>query len=147
MKEISDKMKERIYKIALIDEILVSFNRDKNKNLKCCFNPIEKNCEIKTDKEKQIFKCYKCGEGGDIVTLVMKSLNLNYPDALLWLQNRYDLQEGIPSDYEIEMMGHELYLYFVELYKSKNIFIDECSFKDGFNFGADFCKSFFSKTL
>jgi DNA primase len=147
MKEISDKMKERIYKIALIDEVLIAFKFDKNLNSKCCFNSTEKNCEIKTDKEKQIFKCYKCGEGGDIIQLVMKSINLSYPDALLWLQNRYDLKEGIPSNCEIEKAGYELYLYFLDLYKNKNIQIDECSFLDGFNFGADYCKSFFEKTL
>lgn len=147
MKKISDKMVERINKVMLIDEILVGFKWDENLNPKCCFNSTEKNCEIQTDKEKQIFKCYKCGEGGDAIQLVMKSLNLSYPDALLWLQKRYNLEEGIPSNEEISMAGHELYLYFLELYKERNIEIDECSFKDGFNFGADFCKSFFEKTL
>ena len=142
MKEISDKMKERIYKIALIDEVLIAFKFDKNLNSKCCFNSTEKNCEIKTDKEKQIFKCYKCGEGGDIIQLVMKSINLSYPDALLWLQNRYDLKEGIPSNEEICIAAESAFICISEINWKHNIIVDEDGFFDGFTFGVNYCLEF-----
>ena len=142
MKKVSDQMVNRIHKVALITEVLndILF-RDR---------PILKDFDIENieiDNEKQVFRNYKTGDGGDVVTLLMKAYNFQYSDALLWLQNKYDLKEGIPSNQEIEISGHELYLYFLELYKNRNIQIDECSFKDGFNFGAAYCKDFFEKTL
>jgi hypothetical protein len=142
MKKVSDQMVNRIHKVAQITEVLndILF-RDR---------PILKDFDIENieiDNEKQVFRNYKTGDGGDVVILLMKAYNFQYSDALLWLQNKYDLKEGIPSNQEIEISGHELYLYFLDLYKHRNIQIDECSFKDGFNFGADYCKSFFEKTL
>jgi hypothetical protein len=142
MKKVSDQMVNRIHKVALITEVLndILF-RDR---------PILKDFDIENieiDNEKQVFRNYKTGDGGDVVILLMKAYNFQYSDALLWLQNKYDLKEGIPSNQEIEISGHELYLYFLDLYKDKNIQIDECSFLDGFNFGALYCKDFFEKTL
>jgi hypothetical protein len=135
-------MVNRIHKVAHITEVLndILF-RD---------IPILKDFDIENieiDNEKQVFRNYKTGDGGDVVILLMKAYNFQYSDALLWLQNKYDLKEGIPSNQEIEISGHELYLYFLDLYKDKNIQIDECSFLDGFNFGAAYCKDFFEKTL
>jgi hypothetical protein len=142
MKKVSDQMVNRIHKVAQISEVLndILF-RDR---------PILKDFDIENieiDNEKQVFRNYKTGDGGDVVILLMKAYNFQYSDALLWLQNKYDLKEGIPSNQEIEISGHELYLYFLDLYKHRNIQIDECSFKDGFNFGADYCKSFFEKMV
>jgi hypothetical protein len=142
MKKVSDQMVNRIHKVALITEVLndILF-RDR---------PILKDFDIENieiDNEKQVFRNYKTGDGGDVVILLMKAYNFQYSDALLWLQNKYDLKEGIPSNQEIEISGHELYLYFLDLYKDKNIQIDECSFLDGFNFGAAYCKDFFEKKL
>jgi len=142
MGKISEEMIKRINKVMLIDEIFAGFNTDENLNRKCCFNSTEKNCEIQTDKEKQIFKCYKCGEGGDAVTMVMKSINLSYTDALLWLQKRYDLKEGIPSNEEIALAGEGAFLYFSENSWDHNIIVDEDAFFDGFNFGVNYCIEF-----
>ena len=142
MKKISDEMVKRINKVMLIDEILVGFIWDENLNRKCCFNSTEKNCEIQTDKEKQIFRCNKCAEGGDAVILVMKSLNLSYPDALLWLQNRYDLKEGIPSNEEIAMAAESAFICVSEIGWEHNIIVDEDAFFDGFNFGVNYCIEF-----
>lgn len=42
--------------------------------------------------EKQIFKCFGCGEGGDIFSFVMKMENLEFPEALRMLAERAGVQ-------------------------------------------------------
>lgn len=38
-----------------------------------------------------IYKCFACGEGGDVVTFLMKHNGWSYPEALKWLANKYGI--------------------------------------------------------
>jgi len=40
---------------------------------------------------KGIFKCFACGESGDVVTFLMKFNGWSYPEAIKWLANKYDI--------------------------------------------------------
>ncbi|NVK64844.1 MAG: hypothetical protein HWE22_09665 [Flavobacteriales bacterium] len=40
---------------------------------------------------KQIFKCFKTGKGGKVVTFLMEKEQLSYPDALRWLADKYNI--------------------------------------------------------
>ena len=46
---------------------------------------------------KNIFKCFSCGKGGDVIGLVMQVENLKYMDACQWLMNEFSIAE-IHSD-------------------------------------------------
>ena len=46
---------------------------------------------------KNIFKCFSCGKGGDVIGLVMQVKNLKYLDACQWLMNEFSIAE-IHSD-------------------------------------------------
>ena len=44
---------------------------------------------------KGVYKCFACGEAGNVVNFVMKHEQMTYPEALKWLANKYhiDVQE------------------------------------------------------
>ncbi len=44
------------------------------------------------DPERQIFKCFVCGEGGDVFGFVMKHLGHDFPDAVRWVGDRVGVQ-------------------------------------------------------
>jgi len=52
----------------------------------------EKTPSFVVNPEKQIFKCFGCGEGGDVVTFLMKQEHFTFPEAIRHLAGR----AGIP---------------------------------------------------
>ena len=42
----------------------------------------EKTPSFTVSAEKQLFKCFGCGEGGSVVSFMMKIENLSFPDAV-----------------------------------------------------------------
>jgi DNA primase len=43
-------------------------------------------------EEKQIFHCFGCGQGGNVLTFVMLYHNLSFPEAVRFLANKYGIQ-------------------------------------------------------
>ena len=48
----------------------------------------EKTPSFSVHEGKQIFKCFGCGKGGNVVNFIMLAENLNYPEALEFLAER-----------------------------------------------------------
>ena len=42
--------------------------------------------------DQQIFKCFVCGEGGDVFAFVMKHLGHDFPEAVRWVADRVGVQ-------------------------------------------------------
>ncbi len=51
----------------------------------------EKTPSFMVSPERQTFHCFGCGEGGDVLSFVMKYYNLTFPEALKELANRYQI--------------------------------------------------------
>ena len=61
------EVKERVDIVDVARAYGINVNRN-NKAL-CCFHN-EKTPSLSFHKEKQIFKCFGCGKGGDVISLV-----------------------------------------------------------------------------
>ncbi|MDD3926966.1 MAG: DNA primase [bacterium] len=48
----------------------------------------ERDASFNVNREKQLFKCFGCGEGGNVITFVMKADNLPFTEALEKLARR-----------------------------------------------------------
>ncbi len=44
------------------------------------------------DPDRQIFKCFVCGEGGDVFSFLMKHLGHEFPEAVRWVGQRVGVQ-------------------------------------------------------
>ncbi len=54
----------------------------------CCPFHGEKTPSFHVSRSKQIYKCFGCGEGGNVTTFVMKYENCSFPEALKMLAER-----------------------------------------------------------
>lgn len=48
----------------------------------------DKSPSFSVSQDKQIYKCFSCGEAGNVVTFIMKSKNMNFIEALKYLAER-----------------------------------------------------------
>lgn len=62
----------------------------------------EKKPSFYVSPEKQIFKCFGCNEGGDVIKFLMKIENLNYHEALQKLKEDYGLEIDLEKKDSLE---------------------------------------------
>ncbi|MEY7998953.1 DNA primase [Clostridium sp. Mt-5] len=58
----------------------------------------EKTPSFSVSRDKQIYKCFGCGEAGNVFTFVMKSKNLNFPEAVKLLADRANIDIDFDED-------------------------------------------------
>lgn len=54
----------------------------------CCPFHNEKTPSFSVNRARQIYKCFGCGQGGNVVTFVMKYENMTFPEAIKLLADR-----------------------------------------------------------
>lgn len=91
-----DKIKEIEGKVK-IDEVIGQFitvtKQGKNLYSKCPKCGKEgKGSGLSITPSKNISKCFSCGEGYNSITFLQKTQNKDYPDALKWLADYYNVQ-------------------------------------------------------
>lgn len=52
----------------------------------------EKTPSFVVNPNKNIFKCFGCGKGGDAVNFIMEHEKMSYPEALKYLANKYNIE-------------------------------------------------------
>ena len=85
----------KIIDTAQIEEVVGDFV-----NLKKSGSILKGNCPFHQEKtpsfvvnpNKNIFKCFGCGKGGDSVTFVMEHEKFSFPEALRYLANKYHIE-------------------------------------------------------
>ncbi|RKY77614.1 DNA primase, partial [candidate division KSB1 bacterium] len=86
----ADKIEE-IRSAADIVEIVSNYvtlkQRGKNYFGLCPFHP-EKTPSFSVNPEKQIFHCFGCGVGGNVIAFIMKIENLQFPEAVKFLADK-----------------------------------------------------------
>jgi DNA primase len=85
----------KILDTARIEEVVSDYV-----NLKKAGSLLKGNCPFHQEKtpsfvvnpNKNIFKCFGCGEGGDSVSFIMKHEKFTFPEALRYLANKYNIE-------------------------------------------------------
>ena len=88
---ISDEKKNRILEnsdiVAIIGDY-VDLKKSGNSYKGLCPFHNEKTPSFTVDDKKQLFQCFGCGEGGDVVSFIMHKEGLSYIDAMKYLANK-----------------------------------------------------------
>ena len=115
-----EEIKRKIDIVELISQYLPLKKTGRNFKVLCPFHS-EKTPSFIVSPERQIWKCFGCGEGGDIFTFLMKIENLEFGEALKELAKRAGvrLKRYRPSQserqkeilYEINHLASEFYHY------------------------------------
>ena len=92
---ITDEDKERVRQatdvLALVGET-VELRQRGNSFWGCCPFHQEKSPSFHVDPQTGLWKCFGCGEAGDIFSYVMKREGLEFPDAIRYLADRAGIE-------------------------------------------------------
>jgi DNA primase len=85
--EIIEDIKARANVVEIVSEYVSLKKAGRNFVGLCPFHK-EKSPSFTVNPEKQIFYCFGCGEGGNVVTFIMKTNEMTYPEAIRHLAAR-----------------------------------------------------------
>ena len=86
---------QRIMDAARIEEVIgdfVSLKKRGANHIGCCPFHNEKTPSFYVSPSKGIFKCFGCGEAGDVVAFLKKHEHFTYPEALRYLAQKYNIE-------------------------------------------------------
>lgn len=103
LKPFVEQLKQRVSIVDVIGRVVPLKPRGKQ-YWGCCPFHNEKTPSFAVTEDMGIFKCFGCGEGGDVITFLMKKNNLQYMDAVRELANiaGVKMPEFKPRDVEEE---------------------------------------------
>ncbi|MEW8956407.1 DNA primase, partial [Clostridium sp.] len=87
---IIEKIKDENDIVEVISETVRLKRSGRNYQGLCPFHS-EKTPSFSVSSEKQLFKCFGCGEAGNVITFVMKNRNLSYVETLRYLADRANI--------------------------------------------------------
>lgn len=70
---------------------VVPLRRSGNRHVGLCPFHQEKTPSFQVDAENQLYYCFGCGSGGDVLNFVMKHQNLSFSDAVKYLSDHYNI--------------------------------------------------------
>lgn len=94
---INDEIIEKVRDASDIVDIIsryVSLKKSGSNYVGLCPFHNEKTPSFTVSHQKQLFHCFGCGEGGDVISFIMKMENLTFPEAIKYLADI----SGIPLD-------------------------------------------------
>ncbi len=110
-----DSVKEQVRMATDIVDLITQYVPLKRmgRNFKaCCPFHQEKTPSFMVHPEKQIFRCFGCGAGGDVFAFLIRHENMNFPEALRMLADRANIRLPEVSRHESkEKTGETEQLY------------------------------------
>lgn len=98
--EIIEKIKSENDIVDIVSETVRLKRSGRNYMGLCPFHN-DKSPSFSVSQDKQIYKCFSCGEAGNVVTFVMKQKNMNFVESLKYLADKanipLELGKGEPS--------------------------------------------------
>ncbi|WP_163194295.1 DNA primase [Clostridium thermarum] len=88
--EIIQRVKEESDVVDVISEVVKLKRAGRNYMGLCPFHR-EKSPSFSVSVDKQIYKCFGCGESGNVFTFVMKNRNIDFVEAVKYLANRANI--------------------------------------------------------
>lgn len=82
----------------------------------------EKSPSFSVSQDKQIYKCFGCGEAGNVLTFVMKQKNLNFIEACKLLAERANIPLSLGNGEESKVVKKKNLLYKVNVAAARYFF-------------------------
>lgn len=119
--ETIEKIKEENDIVDIISET-VSLKRSGSSYIGLCPFHNDKSPSFSVSQNKQIYKCFSCGESGNVITFVMKSKNMNFVEALKYLADKVNIPLDLGNGESREVTRRKELLYKVNVEAGKFFF-------------------------
>ena len=86
-KETLDEIMSRCDIVEIVEEYVPLQKKGRNYFGLCPFHG-EDTASFSVNPDKQFYKCFGCGEGGNVISFIMKIENLSFPEAARKLADR-----------------------------------------------------------
>src|SRR3989344_813357 len=105
-----EEVKQRLDLVELVGQYVTLKKAGANYKASCPFHQ-EKTASLMVSPEKQIWKCFGCGKGGDHYKFIMEAEHLEFGDALRLLAQKagVTLQSRTRSEYQTQESKSNLY--------------------------------------
>ncbi len=119
MRDQVEEVKGKIDIVDIVGEYVTLKKSGSNFKGLCPFHS-EKSPSFMVNPEIQIFKCFGCGESGDVFTFLEKYEGMEFPEALKYLADKVGVvlqnTANVPKDdkerlYEVNNLAHRFYQY------------------------------------
>lgn len=123
MNDIVDEIKSRINIVDVVGRYVSLKKAGNNYKGRCPFHN-EKTPSFIVSEQKQIYKCFGCDEGGDVIRFIMKIENLDFMDSLdiLGKEINIDVKKEISKDVDKTSIKKKKRYYDMNLYIAKFYF-------------------------
>ena len=119
--EILEKIKSQNDIVDVISERVRLKKDGRNFTGLCPFHN-EKTPSFSVSQEKQIYKCFGCGEAGNVISFVMKDKNLPFIEAVKYLANRANIPLKLGNGEQSQSNRKKELLYKVNVEAAKFFF-------------------------
>ena len=119
--EILEKIKSQNDIVEVISERVRLKKAGRNFTGLCPFHN-EKTPSFSVSQEKQIYKCFGCGEAGNVISFVMKDKNLPFIEAVKYLANRANIPLKLGNGEQSQSNRKKELLYKVNVEAAKFFF-------------------------
>ncbi|MEJ8555422.1 DNA primase [Tepidibacter sp. Z1-5] len=123
MHEIIEEIKLRNDIVDIISSYIHVKSAGVNYKALCPFHS-EKTPSFSISTQKQMYKCFGCGEGGDVINFVMKMENVDFMEALEFLAQRagVEIKKGKISEESKQNINKKQKLYQINLDAARYFF-------------------------
>lgn len=107
-------IESKILNIKLSDFLsnFLSFDKNKKQNFSLCPFHKEKTASFFINDKKQLYYCFGCKRGGNIINFIMEYKKLNFNEAIIFIINFYNLNKINNSNYvEFDLLKKITILY------------------------------------
>ena len=105
-KELIDEIKS---KNDIVDVIGSYINLNEKNKANCPFHTEKTPGAFSVHPDKQIYKCFSCGESGNVITFVQKINNISFQEALSILAERAGIKLNIKSPKKVDSKYEKYY--------------------------------------
>ena len=88
--DVASLVKQTVDIVDVVGQV-VPLRRVGNRHVGLCPFHREKTASFHVDAENQLYYCFGCGSGGDVLSFVMRYQNIPFGDALKYLADRYNI--------------------------------------------------------
>ena len=118
--ELTNEIQNRCDIVEVISKYVQLSKRGKNYFGLCPFHD-DHNASMSVSPDKQIYKCFSCGESGNVFTFVAKYNNISFHEAVILLgkEKGYDLQDTTSNVVQDKhTKDYEIYDYACKIYQN-----------------------------